>query len=389
MPFVKPKIELIANGHIYDFWQSVEVTRALDALSGKFRLTFIQKAHQILPQLDSMPPLNMGDTCEIKLDGKRLIKGVLTSPSPSFSSTGSSISVEGKDSTYKLSKCHVYPLREWKNAKAETILTDVLALYGLSLRVETSTGLPIKRFKVDIGETAEALIKRLQGLRGFLVVTDFNGGLRIVAPATGGTPQIDLVEGDNLLSGDAQRNDECRFSHVYVLGESKNGKAEPVVASATDATVQGFQPIVIQANGETTQAEALQQARWALVSNNAKALNATVQVQGWKNALNEFWDVNRRVRLNSESLGVIQTTLAITAVSFSYDANQGSKTALSLALPACLIPEPLSEEDADKAKAKKGKKKRKKKGKGKGSQSLTPEERAAKLEAEKNAGKYK
>jgi prophage tail gpP-like protein len=131
-----------------------------------------------------------------------------------------------------------------------------------------------------------------------------------------------------------------------------------IVGTARDPGITRYRPKVIVAEAQADDNNAEKRADWELRRRIARAVKATVTVNGWRQDDGALWATNLMVYVDVPWLGLDREML-IGEVAFSIE-DGGEITALSLTLPDAFLPEKVR-----KAKRGKGGKSGKKKGKGK------------------------
>lgn len=327
-------VELAIAGRLYAGWKQVSVTRALDQLSGSFQLTLANKA-----RTDGQAfPIVAGDACQLRIAGETVIDGWVEFVGPSIEGEAHDIAVQGRDRTCDLVDCSaIHKPGSWKAAKLEAIASELAQPFGISVSAKVSTGAAIKAFALQQGETVWAAIERLLRFRGLLMQTTATGDLEIVKPDVG-APVAVLELGRNIKSISSSFDGRDRFSKYVVKGQAAgdddaNGKTVSQIRSeASDAGVNRYRPLLIvaeeQGNGATLKARAAYEAGVRA----GRAVCATIVVPGWRTAPGgSLWRQNVRVRVKAPAAQLPNSTMLVTAVTFTKDA--GGTTAQLTVMP--------------------------------------------------------
>jgi prophage tail gpP-like protein len=138
-----------------------------------------------------------------------------------------------------------------------------------------------------------------------------------------------------------------------------------ITGTVRDEGVRRYRPHLIIAETQSDDAKAAKRADWEMRRRIAKAIKATITVNGWRQEDGRLWATNEMVWCDAPWLG-LERELIIAETTFSYD-DQGELTELSLTLPDAFLPDPKRKGKKEKKDAKgggKGKKGKKKGGAG-------------------------
>lgn len=354
-----PCVSLTVNGKIHRGWLSCDIQLNLDALAGAFNLTL---SHQWLEDgtVQNMH-LAEGAPCSLDVDGQRLITGYLVDVNPSFAATAHHIGVQGADRAVDLVDCSA-PVKDWHGRTLAQIAKDICAPFGIAVHCLHDTGAAFAKFATNPGDTCASTLERLLRQRGLWAWSDGIGGLNIGAPKLQ-SPVDTLSRGKNILNAQAKRSMAERFSAYTVLGQHNPGagstdaddddddspapKLHPT-GTAADRAVSRYRPLILVAEAEGGGPSFAVRAAFEARVRAAKGHKPLVQVQGWRTAGGELWQVGQTVTMDDDWLGVDGPWL-ISTVEFSQSGNGGSTARLTLSKPEAfdLLPQP------EKAKKKK------------------------------------
>lgn len=335
-----PKFILRIDGQEWANWSDIEVTRALDRMSGEFTcgLTINRKDGDFALS----GGLATGMTAEVEIDGQIVLSGYLRSLQYDYDASTVSVSAGGRDRTVDLLDCAaaVDGAHEFFNESLTSIVSKVARPYGIAVRADTDVGKPFTRAAIQPGETAFELIDRLCRQRGVLCVSDGIGGLVILRPGNERSKGI-LIYGDNILSGSVTHDDSELFS-LYVV----KGQAEPVAidteteatvtpsARVSDAAVKRYRPKVIIAEAQGYELTLAERATWEKQRAAAQSKRATYTVQGWyaDEDAQELWRPNTLVIVIDERSALFKREMLIAGVSYRRGP-EGTVTTLDLVMP--------------------------------------------------------
>ena len=342
---------LLINGLAYEGWESVDVKRAIDAVSGAFSLTLSErwagndKPWQIKP----------GDSCELRLDNLTVLTGYVDSISPSYSGTTHTVTVTGRDKAADMVDCSaVHKPDQWTNYTLLQLATTLGAPFGIKAKALTSVGGKFPLVKLEHGEMAWAALERHCRQRGVLAYSDGVGGLVLTTVGTK-RAQAALVAGDNILSASGTLDNSQRFSRYIVKGQAAGSSdaydaesSAHIESQFTDGSIKRYRPLIVMADGQSTIASARTRAIWEKTVRAGRAISATITVQGWRQVPNgRLWDINELVEVSAPWLQ-IQGTMLISEVAFS-KSSAGTLTDITISSPDAFSAEP---EEAAKAKKK-------------------------------------
>lgn len=334
-------IELIVGGRQYSGWQTVEVTRSIEAVAGAFSLSVVRTDEGVA----DLVRLEEQAACSLRLDRETVITGHIDRFSPSMTADSVSLNVQGRDATSDLVDCAALNRPpQWLNQTVATILAEICAPFGIATSAPGDTGNRFPSFVLEPDEQAIDAIRRLCQGRGLLLIADRAGGLTLVQPAATLEP-VSLVEGVNLVSFAADFDATELFSVITVRGQSattpdaKGRTTNGATASATAKGVIRYRPLVLEATGQATAADCQRQANWELASRNGKALTATATVVGWRQKPDgRLWDINQLVSVDCPTC-FVEEPLIVASVTYRIDEQGGTMADLSLMRRNALLAE--------------------------------------------------
>ncbi|TJZ78794.1 phage baseplate assembly protein [Chitiniphilus eburneus] len=323
-------LQLKVGGRIYGGWTEISLQRGLEQLAGSFTLQLTER----WPDNDTARPVKPGEACVVTIDDQPVVTGFIDQVSLRFDAQSRSLGVSGRDATGDLVDCSAgHGSGQWKQTSLARIARDLCGPFDLKVVVDPAVRKqadePFKSWNVEEGETVFDCLERMARLRMLLLTTRGDGAVYITRPGTE-QAQAALVEGDNLLSGEATFSWAQRYSFYRVKAQSRGRHAEQ--GSSHDEVVTRHRPLIVlaedQAEGPTVQ----QRADWEKTIRTARANQATVDVVGWRQGDGlPLWQPNLRVNLKSGLLRADGDVL-ISAVSYTLGAG-GERCALTLVDP--------------------------------------------------------
>lgn len=400
-----PPFALYVEGEVYKGWQSMRVTRRLEAATSDFELSVSERwnleddAWQIAP----------GNKCEIRFEDETVLTGYVDAYRPSYDATSHNVRLSGRSKTCDFVDSSVLvDGGQFTGMTVGAIAKELAKPFGIEVVLEAD-GDAEGEVQVNQSETCFGLVERLCRLQELLITDDAQGRL-VICRAGSSQCSSALKHGVNIKSASANLDDSKRFSHYYVkaqrpgnglkandngeadwlsdwqssaqfrmipnvseryalrmaefrareragAGSSKKRKAPrtltQVGATVLDKGIARYRPHVIIAETQANDKDAQKRAEWEMRRRLAQALRATITINGWRQQDGRLWATNEMVDVLAPWLA-LDRELIIAQVQFSYG-TEGEVTELELTLPDAFLP------DAKR----KAKKKAKKKGKGK------------------------
>lgn len=343
-----PDVQLTVDGRRFEGWTSVEIRRGIQQMSGSFSLTHTEH----WPGQQAGQAMKPGDRCTVAIDGDTVITGHVDEVAPSYSADGHEIRVAGRDLTADLIDCSAASTPgEWHNRDLRGILRDLVAPFGIAAIVAADVGAPFRKFRIEEGESVFEAIDRACRMRAVLATSDEQGRLLIIR-AGAARSSVALRRGENILSAGVRFNWRDRFSTYVVKAQQPGGdflspaQTAQIVVTATDPAVTRHRPLTVLAEHAADQGEAADRVLWEANVRAARARQATVTVQGWRQgAGGPLWMPNTIAPLHDEWLDIDQDML-ITAVTWRRS-NEGTVSELQLMPPGAfeLRAEPEPEDE--------------------------------------------
>ena len=341
-------VTVTLGGQRHDGWTRATVRRSLEQVAGSCTVAVSERT----PGAMTPRRLRPGAAFTVALDGEAVLTGYVDTVRPSYDAEHHEIELSGRDATADLVDCSAASTPgEWHDQPLEAIAAAIARPFDVAVRATADTGAPLRRHRVEEGETAYEAIERACRMRALLPMSDGRGGLVIGRPARS-RAAVRLERGVNLLAARGEATHVDRYSQYTVLGQQpgddflRPAEAAHVLASAPDAGVRRHRPLTLIAEQALDAAEAAERARWEADVRAARSRRATVVVQGWRERgeTGALWAPGRLVHVTDDWLG-LDRLLLITSVEQALD-DQGTRTTLvlvdRLAFSARLEPEPES-----------------------------------------------
>lgn len=329
--------ELVVDGKAWGGWTSVQVQRGLEQIAGCFALELTSR----WPGVDVPVGLREGLPCEVRLGKDTVITGFVDLFEPDLTDTSSIIRMEGRDKTGDLVDCSaLYKTGQWRNVRLEQIVKDIAAPFGVRVLVATPTGEPFKQFALEDGESAFAAIDRAARLRSVLVTSTPRGDL-VLTVASDVSTGVVLREGVNIKRISATHSWKDRHSEITMKAqvpgddEQFGVHAAHLKATAKDAAIDRYRPLVIMSEHGTSTKALAERARWEHLVRMGRGKRGKCTVVGWRTGLDgqvgDLWQPNTLVQVDSPRMN-LQREVLIVACTYTLDAS-GTRTELEFTLP--------------------------------------------------------
>ena len=308
----------------YEGWLQSEVDRNLEALAGTFSIPI-----SLVP--GNPPWIHRGDAVRVRIGSKVVITGYVLAAEPFYRKGDCGMRVVGRDRTGDLVNCSaIYKGGQWRNVKVDRIIKDIITPFGLELVVDVDLGDVVKDFKLGHGETALDAVARAARLRGILVTRD-DAGRVLLTKAGKKLFKGSIVRGQNVIAMESVGSDEQRHSQYFVYGQCNTvedfDQARGLKASAKDVEITRYLPLVINADGNTTQAELQTLADHTARVRRGHSMGFRYTVEGWT-FQGEPWPLNERVAIYDDVAGLDGAEWLICSVKQTCDLKEGDVTEL-------------------------------------------------------------
>ncbi|MDP9990877.1 prophage tail gpP-like protein [Variovorax boronicumulans] len=304
------RISVKVNGKTFEGWLQSDVDRDMEALCGTFNIPVALTPGE-------PPEIKRQDDIEVFIGETKVITGFVLAAEPFYRREDCGMRIIGKDRAGDLVRSSaVHKGGQWLNAKLDRIARDLVAPYGLEVKIETDVGAAIKDFKLYHAETVLSALSRAARLRGVLATRD-NAGNVVLTKAGQNRFKGAIVRGMNVIQMDGIGTDENRHSEYIAYGQSNCiddfESARGLKAQAKDAEIKRYMPLVINADGNTTQAELQALVDHTVRVRRGHAYGIRYVVEGWT-FKGESWPVNERVAIYDDVYGLDGTEWLITSV---------------------------------------------------------------------------
>jgi prophage tail gpP-like protein len=322
----KAKIMVLVNGQAYEGWLQSEVNRSLEDISGTFSVPV-----SLVP--GQAPAIKRQDAVQIKIGDAVVITGYVLGAEPFYRKNDCGLHITGRDRSGDLVRCTaIHKGGQWRIAKLDRIVQDLIDPFGLKAVVEADVGAPLQDFKLNHGETVLDAVSRAARLRGVLVTRN-DAGQVLLTKAGKERFKGAIVRGHNVIAMQSIGSDENRHSQYLAYGQSNTigdfDAARSLKAKATDGEVQRYLPLVINADGNTTQAELQALVDHTVRVRRGHAYGFKYTVEGWTHG-GTPWPLNQRVAIYDDVAGLDGDEWLICGVRQTCDLTEGDVTELTV-----------------------------------------------------------
>lgn len=318
------KIAVLVNGQAYEGWLQSEVDRNLEAICGTFSIPV-----SLVP--GDPPAIKRQDEVQVRIGNSVVITGYVLAAEPFYRGKDCGMRITGRDRTGDLVRCTaIHKGGQWRNAGLERICKDLVKPFGLRVLVDADLGAPIQDFKISHGETVVDALARAARLRGVMVTRSDDGQL-LLTKAGKNRFKGEIRRGSNVIAMEGVGSDEQRHSEYIVYGQSNTiddfETARGLKATAKDDEITRYLPLVINADGNTTQAELQALASHTARVRRGHSLGFRYTVEGWTFE-GEPWPLNQRVAVYDDVAGLNGQEWLICSVKQTCDLKEGDVTEL-------------------------------------------------------------
>lgn len=333
----KNECRLVIDGKVYGGWTRLEVQRGIEQIAGGFVLQLTSR----YPGVDRPAPLREGLACEVRLGDDLVITGYVDDYETDDTSTSSSVRLSGRDRTGDLVDCSaIYKSGQWRGVKLEQIVADIARPFGITVATATDTGEVFKRFALEEGEKAFDAIDRACRLRALLVTSTSDGNL-LITTASEVSSGVRLEEGLNMTKFNSKHSWKERHSEIILKGQvpgddqEYGAAAAHLQASAKDAEISRYRPLVVVAEHGTSNKSLGDRAAWEVKVRMGRGKRGGCSVVGWRTGKDgqegPLWQPNTLVSVSSERMN-LDAELLIASCSYQLT-EQGKITELTFVLP--------------------------------------------------------
>lgn len=324
-------IAINVGGTQFTAFRLVQVTAALDHAARAFELVAAAEGGAAAIQWQLAP----GTAITIMANGDPLLVGYVDRFQPIMSKQSREVKIAGRSKSADLVDGAAIDPKGTGRFENLTVKDIAAALNQFDVDIIAEQMLdPVDAYQVMQGETVHAVMEKLCRAQGLTLAGTADGSLSIAKAGTKRHAGA-LMEGVNIIEGSADLNWAHRHSKVIVKGQRPLGHgpgALQVEAQAQDTAVTRNRPVIVMAEDDLDQDGAQERADYRIAREAGESLQASVQVQGFRDDAGTVWEPGNLVWLESDFLGITQVTL-IKGATFLYSRDSGAVTYLDLCDP--------------------------------------------------------
>ncbi len=342
---------ITANGQIYSAWESVRIRRDFGDGISVFQFTPAEGSYG--PSYSGMK-LQPGDAVTIALGGQTVITGYVTTRSGAFDKDAHQLVIAGKSKTCDLkdSSVVVQP-GNFNGSSFQQAAQGVMAPHPVQLvmmNAGDAASKPFETLAVQYGETVGEFVSRIAAVRGLFLTDDENGNLVAGQGDPSAGSVAELREGGNIKRCTFLIDDQTAFSKwsgtSQQPGNDQNwpSRANSASVQNNDSTRQNRTKLFI-AQHPMDADELATNVNHEVVRSSWQKFTLSVTVVGWFKPDGSLWKPTQNVSVYSPMAFPTQDgtyPLAIQAVTWSQDSENGTETTLELVLPNLLTSVPTA-----------------------------------------------
>ncbi|WP_454626961.1 phage baseplate assembly protein [Bradyrhizobium cenepequi] len=276
---------------------------------------------------------DVGTEVSISTNGELLVTGHIDTKEPRFSARQADITITGRSKSGDLvDGAAEHDTGYFENKDPLEIANEISKEYGAKWESDQKLE-KIEQYKLQQGETCYRCIEKMARQQGMTITGTKEGNAKITKAGSqrqGGS----LVEGVNILRGQASHNGKNRHSKIIVRGQRPFGHGDEnleIEAEEMDGAIKRHRSVIIIQDEDTTKERAKKRAKNRKDRAAGNALKATITVQGFHDDGGQLWEPGNLVWTESEFLDIAQDML-IESVDYE-QSNSGSLCTLNLVDP--------------------------------------------------------
>src|SRR5579885_1852329 len=315
-------VTVAAGGGAWTAFEKVSVKRQFSHAAGSFTLQIAAEVGGPATFWTFAP----GTFISIFANGDLLLAAYVDRYQPKIeghSHAGASVSGRSKGQDF-IDSAALHPTGEFKN-KTPAEIGQLLDQFGVGISTDQTLD-KVPAYRLTPGETAFRAIEKLCRSQGVWCSHKADGSLIISVAGQGRNGP--LIEGQNILRGEADHNWANRHSKIIVRGQRPVGhgtQAMEIEAESHDENLQRNRPALVIHDDDTDQQRAQKRADHRRDSEAGNSIKAHVTVQGFHDNGSALWQPGNLTFLDSEFLGLAQD-MAIDGVEFTQSRHEGSLT---------------------------------------------------------------
>lgn len=348
------EVSLEVGGRRLFGWKRISIERDLGALCGRFSLGILDSWGGLGQSWFIQPFAE----CKVYIDRDLVLTGYVDNISVSETSSGTDITVSGRDITSDLVDCSlIAKAYELQNVNLSQLVRKLILTgqFRIGYSEEISPGKAFERIDLSPGTRYASILEDYARYRGLFFYTDGEGTLTLAKPGSK-KAKCALIFGQNIKSYQVQFDTQQRYSDYRVLAQAQGlaefggSLANQIQGRAQDRGVPRFRPFGFVAGMSATASDSQKRAEWEATVRAGKMTTVSVDVAGWRQGVEKtapLWEINSLVYVELPKVGLGGEFL-ISSVRFSIDSGGGTVTTIGLESPDAYTAEPLKDPQLEK-----------------------------------------
>lgn len=275
----------------------------------------------------------VGAEVTIHANGDLLLTGFVDKKNPKIDAYRAVISVSGRGNSGDLIDCSAKH-KTGRFEKKDPVQIGNEVAEGIGAKYTTDQQLEkVEQYQLNPGESIHRLVEKMARQQGMTITETADGNAKITKAGSkrhaGG-----LIEGRNMLTGQAAHDGSNRHSEYTVRGQRPFGHGEDALEIEhveKDSAVKRHRPLVLIQDEDTDKKRTKKRAKNRKNQAAGHALKATITTQGFRDEGGQLWEPGNLVWVESPFLDIAQDMLV---ESVTYKQNgAGSIASISLTDP--------------------------------------------------------
>ncbi|WP_153467049.1 phage baseplate assembly protein [Komagataeibacter medellinensis] len=327
-------LQVLINKQVYTNFQGFQFQRSMEQVPSTFQM-------ELLCDGSNFPSILSNEPVQIYLKKKMIFSGMVEMKNIAISGNNAhSLVISGRGGLKKLVDGNpIYPGTSINNIQSlEDLCHEICGLYGIGVinKSQAQDKSAWNSVPYNIGDTGWSILDRYARYQGKLLYDNGYSALVIADVATQATTVLN--ERSPLTSYSYNEDITQRYANYEVIWQPFTTQSQtglPPVFSATDPQAGIFaneNRTLVTINSTSDQDGTLAQrfANWQANRNYGRSRSVSVTLQGFTDAGGQLWDVNQMAAINLPMINVVSDYMVTATVSYSYNAQSGSSTTMTL-----------------------------------------------------------
>ena len=275
----------------------------------------------------------VGAEVTIHANGDLLLTGFVDKKNPKIDAYRAVISVSGRGNSGDLIDCSAKH-KTGRFEKKDPMQIGNEVAEGIGAKYTTDQQLEkVEQYQLNPGESIHRMVEKMARQQGMTITETADGNAKITKAGSkrhaGG-----LIEGRNMLTGQAAHDGSNRHSEYTVRGQRPFGHGEDALEIEhveKDSAVKRHRPLVLIQDEDTDKKRTKKRAKNRKNQAAGHALKATITTQGFRDEGGQLWEPGNLVWVESPFLDIAQDML-IESVTYKQN-GAGSIASISLTDP--------------------------------------------------------